>query len=569
MLSFVGKKKAGLCLAVSAFALAVAMAPPVHAAAKSEKTTLEALQKQIMALQAEIQTMKQEQAKAAVAKVTAPAPAAVSSFATASSAAPAPQSASVPMAAVLSAAPAAATPSPVAAAAPAPAGGLQSAIMSKTGVKLTLGGQVDMTTLYRSKNQSSDIASNFNSLIPFNNSVNSHQSEFRGSARATRLSLLGEASPDENTKLTAYIESDFLGAAPTATSTVTNSYTPRLRQGFAQYERNDLGLHVSGGQEWTLLTMHKSGMLPLKENAPGTVDAGYLPGFNYARTPQLRIVKDFMDKKLWVGVSAESPQAITSGICTSSTSSSTLNCAGYNNAYLLNNPGNGSTYASTNSYTTDIAPDAIMKVAYDASWGHVETFGALRTFHNVDDARFNDNVVFAGGGGASVFVPAIEKKLDVMASFMYGYGMGRYTVSAFPDFSVQPDGSLQPLEEYTALVGLIAKPTPSWDLFLYAGVEEAFRNNIDGQTSNAFGYGNRGVSNTGCYTEGGTCYAQTKRVWQVTPGFWTRLYDGSYGKVQVGAQYSLTRRDAFSDVSGNAPHSYQHMVLTSFRYHPF
>lgn len=558
--SVAGKTKVGLCLAVSAFALTLAVSP-AQAAAKKSHVSLEALQKQIEALQAEIQAMKQEQAKGAVAQVTE-------------------ISKPIKSLSVGSKSVAAAEPAPAASSSPAlvPAtssstgaasGGLQSAIMSKTGVKLTLGGYVDVTGIYRAKNQSSDLSSNFNSLIPFNNSVNAHQAEFRGSARATRLSLLGEAAPDNDTKLTAYIESDFQGAAPTATSTVTNSYTPRLRQAFAQYEREDWGLHVSGGQEWSLLTAHKVGMLPMKENAPNVLESSYIPGFNYARGPQIRVVKDFMDKKLWVGVSAESPQAVTSGICTSATSSSTVNCTGYNSTYLVNNAGNPSTYASGNNYTTDFAPDVILKVAYDPSWGHVEAFGALRTFHDVVNSNYHNNAVMAGGGGGSALIPVVAKKLDVQASVMYGYGMGRYTITGLPDFAIQPDGSLQPVEEFTALVGAVARPDPSWDLFVYAGMEQAFRNNIDGQTTNAFGYGNRGVSNSGCYTPGGSCYAQTERVWQVTPGVWKRLYDGAYGKVQVGAQYSFTRRDAFSDLSGNAPHAFQHVVMTSFRYFPF
>lgn len=560
----VKNQKFGLCLAVSAFALVLAVAPAEAASAKSKQVTLEALQKQIAALQEEIQTMKQEQAKAAVAKVTAaPAsettavvakPSVAASFAT-----PAATPASAP-------APATAVAVPVAAGG---SGGLQSAIMSKTGVKLTLGGYVDVTGIYRTKNESSDLSTNFNALIPFNNSVNAHQAEFRGSARATRLSLLGEAAPDNDTKLTAYIESDFQGAAPTATSTVTNSYTPRMRQAFAQYERNDWGLHISGGQEWSLLAMNKVGMLPMSENAPGVLESSYIPGFNYARGPEIRVVKDFMDKKLWVGVSAESPQAVTSGICTSGTSSSTLNCAGFNSTILVNNAGNPSTYASGNNYTTDFAPDVVLKVAYDPSWGHVEAFGALRTFHDVVGSNFHNNAVMAGGGGGSVLVPVIAKKLDVQATAMYGYGMGRYTISAFPDFAIQPDGSLQPVEEVTALVGAVAHPEPSWDMFVYAGMEQAFRNNIDGLTTNAFGYGNRGVSNAGCYTAGGSCFAQTERVWQITPGVWKRLYDGAYGKIQVGAQYSFTRRSAFVDLLGNAPRADQHVVMTSFRYFPF
>ena len=58
---------------------------------------------------------------------------------------------------------------------------------------------------------------------------NAHISELRETARQSRITALAEAKPTENTKIAAYVEADFLGAAPTANSIESNSYTPRLR----------------------------------------------------------------------------------------------------------------------------------------------------------------------------------------------------------------------------------------------------------------------------------------------------------------------------------------------------
>jgi hypothetical protein len=67
----------------------------------------------------------------------------------------------------------------------------------------------------------------------------------------------------------------------------------------------------------------------------------------------------------------------------------------------------------------------------------------------------------------------------------------------------------------------------------------------------------------------GTCTAQTALLWQVTPGVWDRVYSGNYGTLSVGAQYSLTRRNAFTGANNLDPHSYENIVMTAFRYSPF
>jgi hypothetical protein len=300
-----------------------------------------------------------------------------------------------------------------------------------------------------------------------------------------------------------------------------------------------------------LLTTNKVGINPRQENIPLTIDAQYVPGFNWTRNPQVRVVKDFDDHKLAIGLSAESPQASLGGQTVPGT---------------INVTNTGTSPLSSAAYSTDFAPDVILKAAYDPGWGHYEVFGIARFFHDNVLATNHNNSYLGGGGGAAAILPVIPKKLDLQANIMAGEGIGRYGSVQLPDFTFTAGGGLKMLTEYTELVGLVAHPAPTWDTYIYAGEEGVRRAN---QTSAGFGYGDFNVSNAACNnTAGGTCNAVTSNVWQVTGGFWDRIYEGNYGKVQVGLQDSLTRRNAFSDAAGNEPHSYENIVMTSFRFYP-
>src|SRR5271165_8342 len=59
------------------------------------------------------------------------------------------------------------------------------------GIKLTPGGYMQFATIYRSRNANSDTADNYGQY-PFANSPDYYMSEFRASARASRLSLKAE-----------------------------------------------------------------------------------------------------------------------------------------------------------------------------------------------------------------------------------------------------------------------------------------------------------------------------------------------------------------------------------------
>ena len=179
------------------------------------------------------------------------------------------------------------------------------------GVKITFGGYAAMEGLWRDKNEVTSIGSAFQK-IPFDNFDQAHVNELRATAQQSRLSMLAEANVSDYQKYASYLEFDFLGAAPTANSNESNSYTPRLRQFYLTGDDNPDGWHFLAGQSWSLVTMFKEGLIARKENVPWTIDAQYIPGFDWLRNPEIRVVKDW-HKEYWLGVEASSPQAIFGG----------------------------------------------------------------------------------------------------------------------------------------------------------------------------------------------------------------------------------------------------------------
>jgi hypothetical protein len=421
-------------------------------------------------------------------------------------------------------------------------------------VKLTVGGFIEAASIWRSRNQTADVGSSYNTGIPFPNSPNYNLSEFRESARQSRLSLLAQGSVNDNIDLAAYFESDFLGVGTASNSLESNSYTPRLRVAYATVDLKDSGWHFLGGQAWSLLTQNKIGIEPRQENIPPTIDAQYVVGFNWTRNPGLRVVKDFPEHKLAAGLSVESPQAnVVIGPNKPLVTTTTTN------------PG-GSLLNSLATYSTDFSPDVIGKLTWDPGWGHYEVYGIGRFFR--DRADGHNNTTMGGGGGASALLPLVPGKLELTASFLYGTGIGRYGSAQLPDYTIDAFGNPSTITAFQGLVGLIGHPTKSWDLYAYAGTEQAERT-ATFLGSQGFGYGSPLYNNSGCLIEGSTLCAQnTSGIWQATLGTWYNLYKGDFGMLRLGAQYSYTHRDIFSGIGG-APSTDDNMVFASFRYYPF
>jgi len=438
------------------------------------------------------------------------------------------------------------------------------------GVSVKLGGYVAMEGLYRDHNETTDMGSSFAS-IPYENGRGANQDEYRMSARQSRFSLTAEGKVDKDMTLGAFVETDFMGSANTANSVQTNSYTPRLRQAVATIDRHDWGSHFAVGQAFSLASLSKNGLMTGKEAGPMMIDSTGIPGWIYTRNAQVRYVQDFADKKVQAALSLEGGQANVAGLpCTANATSGT--CTGFKPNYILRNAGVSALNTDT-SYSMDYAPDVIAKVGYDNSLGHFEAFGLTRFFRDTVafDHYYKDNYAVGFGGGLAAFMNVLPKKLEVQANISAGTGMGRYNSGQNPDFAVTPSGDIKPVMMYSAMMGVIGHPTPTWDLYVYAGAETMLRQEYNNA---AYGYGSALTNLNNCYSQQGAsttngCSAMTQTLWQVAPGFWNTVYKGDYGNIKLGAQYSFTRKDAFSGLNDKKPHAYENVIMTSFRYAPF
>ncbi len=469
------------------------------------------------------------------------------------------------------------------------------------GVSITPGGFLALEGVFRNRYLPADIGSVYQS-IPYYNVRQGFTNEFRLTARQSRFSLLAKADIDPVTHVAGYIEGDFLGAAQTANSNESNSYTPRIRHVYATLDRDDWGAHVLAGQTWSLATMNSKGIVPRQEDTPLTIDAQYVPGFIWARQPGIRLVKDF-DKTFWMGVSIEgaattfscppggapAPTTLSScgvGYVTSAGVPVAVAGATFPSAPIYNAiPPGGALLNTANAYSFNSVPDVVGKAAYDNSFDghniHVEGWGLYRTFTDqVANVFIPSNIsnesVGAASGGGSILVSVLPKMLDVQFSAATGRGLGRYGTAQLNDVTFNANGTLDPVRQTNFLAGVIWHPIPQFDVYAYAGQEDqqaAYSTLVTGSgktlTVSAYGLGNPLYTNAGCSIAGSSvCVGNTHLVRQLTGGVWDNVYSGQYGKVRVGLQYSFTQRFSFSGIGGTAK-TEESAGLFSLRYYPF
>lgn len=461
------------------------------------------------------------------------------------------------------------------------------------GITLTLGGFAAAEAVYRSRNNVSDIGSNY-SKIPYANNVLAHSDELRGTARQSRISFLAQGNINPTLQAAFYGEFDFLAGPTTANSNESNSFSPRIRHVYGTLDWNDSGWHLLAGQNWSLATMNSKGITPRNEDIPPTIEAQYVPGFVWARQPQIRLVKDFDDKQLWLGVSLENPQTTFAGAATGTG-------ATFGGVTVNDNAAGIGLLSSVNNFSFNHVPDVVAKVAYEPDMGgarplHIEAFVIGREFYDRVNIAAGSQAVTAGlvagnvtdntwggGFGGGVTWTAVPKLLDVQFNALTGRGIGRYGSGQLPDVIPGPGGQLKAIPETMALAGATVHATPALDLYAYGGIELEGNESFDptvGATTLHLGYGNANATLGNCFVELGSCSPDTRQIDQVTVGFWDKAYAGSFGQVRVGVQYSHTELRAFpglagANTAGLAPGSIvrpatsDDMVFTSFRYYPF
>jgi hypothetical protein len=295
------------------------------------------------------------------------------------------------------------------------------------GVSLTPGGFAAAETVYRTKATGGDIPTAF-SAIPYEGADAYALSEFYGSGRQSRLSLLAEGKAG-GTTLRGYYETDFLGTGITSNNNQSNSYVLRQRALWAQAETASHWA-FTGGQMWSMATEDKKGISNMASDilTPLTIDPNYVPGFVWTRQYGFRVTKTF--KNVAFGVAAENPQLLYSAALAGSTPYAILGSAGanggnynaaisglsglttyvqsYSNLKTFDNTGNVvdtyirnyntvSANSNISNYSFNQAPDLIVKIAVDPGWGHYEIFGIAGFAHETVYPGVTQNSVKYGG----------------------------------------------------------------------------------------------------------------------------------------------------------------------------
>jgi len=463
------------------------------------------------------------------------------------------------------------------------------------GITLTLGGFAAAEAVYRTRNDVADIGSNY-SKIPYVNSTLAHTDELHGTARQSRISFLAQGAINPNLVASFYGEFDFLAGPQTANFNESNSFSPRIRNVYGALDWTDTGWHLLAGDSWSLATMNGKGITQRNEIIPATIEAQYVPGFVWARQPQIRLVKDFDDKQWWAAISLENPATTVAGAATGTGTT-------FSGVSVTTSAGGISQFDSGNNLSFNHAPDVIGKIAFEPMIDgkqplHVEVFGLLREYYDrviivagptnqagaagLASGNFTDNN-YGGGVGGGFTLNLVPKYLDVQASVLTGKGIGRYGAGQLPDTVVAPGGNLQPIPETMFLFGATLHATPQLDIYAYGGEERESTVTVNTTllgTNLHLGYGNPFATLGNCFVEGGTCSPDTQRIDQLTLGFWDKAYTGSFGQLRIGVQYSHTNLTAFPGLAGTntagfapgstvKPVTSDDMVFTSFRYYPF
>jgi hypothetical protein len=459
------------------------------------------------------------------------------------------------------------------------------------GITITPGGFLAAETVWRKRALAADINTPFNS-IPMPGASASNISEFYGSGRQSRISMLAEGKL-KSAKLSGYVEADFLSAGVTSNANQTNSYTYRQRHAWGQAAL-DNGFTFTGGQMWSLVMETRKGLDPRSEALPLQIDAQYIVGMSWARQYGFRVAKNF-DNKFWLGFSVENPQ--TNG----------LGGHGLPGNVILGAAGaSGGLYNPSATYSFNAAPDIVVKAAVEPGIGHYEVFAVVSQFRDriypcflvsattvcgavtgpSTVGAFNDTKT-GGGIGANARVIVLNKHLELGGHAMAGNGIGRYGNSGLPDLTLRPDGTLALMRNYQGL-GTIEYHNPKWDLYLYGGGEYENRTAYVTSSGTGIGWGSPLRKNSGCSTDlgpgtatggqfpvssggflptnPGSCDGDTRILLEGSGGFWYRIYNGPKGKLQLGAQYAYVTRNTWSEIGGQ-PKGIDNMAFTSLRYY--
>ncbi len=441
------------------------------------------------------------------------------------------------------------------------------------GITITPGGFMAAETVYRQKATGADIPTALSS-IPFNGTSSAALSEFYGSGRQSRISMLAEGKTASAT-YRGYVEADFLGVGTSSNNNQSNSYVLRQRVVWADATLNS-GLSFQGGQMWSLAAERAKGLSNFSSDVktPLTIDPNYVPGFVWTRQYGFRVVETL--KHVAFGISLENPQTLQGG----------TNCPA-NYCLWGTTSAQSSSYNAVNAtYSYNMGPDVIAKVAVDPGWGHYEFFAIGRFPHyelypSGSTTGMSTQSRSSGGFGGSLRAPIFGKYGDFGISGIYGDGVGRYGDTTLADVTFDSTGTMYALTNASALSSIELHPTKR--LTLYSNFGEDFVGRLNTNAAGTTGYAPinatlASVNNSGCNVNvlptagttsasAGSCSGANKFVQEFVGGFWYDFYKGPAGRIRYGFQYGNLTRAIWGSVNTPQADATENQFYTSFRYY--
>ncbi|MFZ1056156.1 MAG: hypothetical protein WAN79_10830, partial [Opitutaceae bacterium] len=413
--------------------------------------------------------------------------------------------------------------------------------------KFTPFGFLDFTGVYRNEATGSAIGTSFNS-IPYSNGSTGQMSETKFSAQNSRLGLRVDSTV-EGTKVLGYVETDFLGNAPTNLGVSSNSDTLRMRVYFVDLKNGPW--EFLAGQDWSMLTPNRVGLSPVPSDIFYTndMDTNYQAGLTWARQPQFRVVYHATDE-FTMGLSVENPdQYVGSAVVLPS-------------AFTATEVDTGSATTQPNPF-----PDVIAKAAYDTKlvnglpW-HFEVAGLLRSYKiNTYTSAINTDETAEGGGLTAGLDLELVKGLSFIGTGFYSYGGGRYINGLGPDFIVSvPDSTgayhIELEKATSSILGFEYKAVPEDTVSAYWSTVGFGQRYSELSNGTYVGYGYPGSANSQNKSIDEYTLANTYTFWK----------NPAYGALQFIAQVSYVERQPWYIAKGGLSKADATMVFLDLRY---
>jgi hypothetical protein len=443
------------------------------------------------------------------------------------------------------------------------------------GTDFTPGGFVDFENIFRSTNTGFVTATSF-WAIPFSNTVAGHLTEYRSTGQYSRFSLKTHGVYGKN-DITGYLEFDFNGNDAANVFVSSNPHTDRIRLYWMDLKRDKW--EFLGGQTWGLQTPNRVGVSPNPADLSLTYgeDAQTHVGLNYTRAAEFRAAYHFNENWVWAAAIQNAQQFTGQGAEVAFPTAFSAALGGqFDNAATPGAP--------------NLGPDIISKVAYDNKFSgrnfHFEVGGLFTTakvtvIPTVAGATFKSHTGVGGGVLGDVVADlynANGRSFRVVASGMWGPGVGRYLIGMGPQVVVAPvpavsggtcvsgvagscDVKTSMVHSGDVLLGVEFQPAPKSQFGVYYGGAYFQRNAFPDITSALaikpiIGFGGIGSANSvnRALQEGTIDWTQT--LWK----------NPQYGALLLVNQVSYVTRAPWFVAAGAPKNAHLTMAYVSLKY---